>query len=237
MKRYSFRQLCIDTFKAITIGLILIAIALTSTAARAGEVTVPYANVEGYSTSRVLINETAAPIDLPNFYPGFGAKFTLRPYQTHRTPAWPREGLGVETVTVPVGLRVYSEISDPNGVLVRIGNLQRYDHLEQFHFQDLRTRDGYNSFVFVFSKEASAATVQSFIGDVELSGLGGNEGDVGVPAGSGARGTIVPGADRAVVTVGYPQFRAYKVGPIYAFALVSRAPRGELLLIEPTRLP
>lgn len=236
MKRYSFRQLCIDTFYAVTLGLMLIAVLISATAARAddiaGDITVPYANAEGYSTTRVIINETDKPIDLPNAFPGFGAKFTLQPYQTHRTPAWPREGLGVETVTVPAGLRAYSEISDPNGVIVRIGNLQRYEQLEQFHFQDLRTRDGYNSFVFVFSKEASAATVQSYIGDELI-----NEGDVGVPLGSGSRGMIVPGADRAVVTVGYRQFGAYKVGPIYAFALVSRAPRGELLLIEPKRLP
>lgn len=233
--RYAKEQSRIDFPNLLlVIALLVFLLAVSTISAFGGTVSLPYANHSGYFTSLVLINPSATEVKVPTFWPSYGVggpAFVLDPFATARGLTWPKLGGGVAQIAIPDGVVAYTEVTDPNGQLARIGSIDALAAGERLQFQDLISSTEFASYLFVSSIDGSTVIVTSYD---DGHALGAEE--FAIPAG----GTVIPklkdGANRATVSIGSrigaPNL---KKGDVYAFALVSHLPAGEQFAVQGTR--
>lgn len=203
----------------------LCAVLLTSAAIAAeptsATLNLPYANENGYSTTRVIVNPTADAIKVAApCKVGPCLVDVVQPHSSIRTADWPRAGVNVETITLDSRLVAYVEFRTPLGTITRRGSLAA---VTQANFYDLPSTDTFESHVFV---AATAGTFVSFTDD-----------------GAGYRKTQELGAGAALAPVIGPRvvvWRGYGPGyprlpepdTFYAFAIVVHRATGAITISD-----
>jgi hypothetical protein len=177
------------------------------------DLTFPFINSGGYSTTFVLVNPGDAPIAVPNFWQPFGAGGqppTIAARSASRFEAFPRAGIGVFTMDVPDGLRPYVEITTRLQTMTRVGPLA--PAATSFDFYDLRQTDDLESYVFVSAPHYGPLDLASVDGQfVWLA-----EGD----------GTSITRASSAHAVVVSPV-------PVYSFGFVVHTLTGAITAVPP----
>lgn len=190
---------------------------------------VPFANANDYATTKVIINPTTSAITVPRPCPDGQTSCprivdAVAPHAVIRTAAWPRAGVGVETLHLDSRLLVYVEIETPLKTIVRIGSLPLVTGARFYDLPDPAT-SGREAFVFVAAPKGEERTFVS-IDD----GLGSRravklEGAAVEPLyGAGARLHLGYGP-------GYPQLPA--PSGIYTFALIVHDATGAITVASP----
>lgn len=191
----------------------------------ASERTLPFANFAGYTTTLTVVNPTNEPVSLAGLYRLGSPGQELGPLGVLRLKDWPRAGGGVEVLSVDSGLWLYAEIRDPHGVIVRVEDLGESVTYARF-FDVIATYD-FSTFIFLHSEKASTVTVNSFSGADRIASDA-----YSLAPGEAILPRVPYGANRVEVEVGLRFGGVYPVAPIRALALISRQPRGELLLVR-----
>jgi hypothetical protein len=186
--------------------------------------TLAYANFEGYSTALVLVNEGSEPIEFPGYWKSLGgvggAAPVVKPASAWRAEGWPKEGGGVKQLEVPDGLRVYTEVLDPNGSLLRVEPLVEVPVGGSAAIYDPVVDPRYDTYLFVGALEATGFGYGVIYSDYGF----GMDGIIG--AGGAQILKLGAGARRAVVTPG-AKVGAPGVGeaPLYVMAFASNNER------------
>lgn len=212
------------------ITVLLLAICYTGgfCSAFGATVTLPCVQGFGYSTTVNYNNPTFSNVNIPNFYPQFGARVVIPSFRTTRFPC-DAAGISIVKLEVPSPLQAYAEIRDPNGVLVRIHGLVPLKAGSKVQLPDLLTDDGFKTYLFLLSPEGSLVTVRDYGDGQELG-----SGVFRLEAGVTQIPTLPAGSDRATVQIGLTGLGAvHQTGDVYLFALISRQPRGEIHLVAP----
>lgn len=197
----------------------------------ASEVRLPYSNESGYETTISITNPTDDPVAVPDFWTPFGyggGTVVVEAKSTFRFGGWPRSGGGVASFDLPDSLDAYAEIRDPNGVIVRIADMGAPSGEEELPraFYDLLNDTEFRTFVFLYSPDGSAVTIRGYGESAEESR------ELFLSAGEVAISPLGDGITRAEVSVGWRVGGSYPVGHVYAFALISHQPGGELLVVR-----
>lgn len=202
---------------ALLAGLFLALLSIGLSLA-AEERVLPYANANGYTSTRVLVNPTPDPIDVPRPCQ-LGPCFVDRidPFSVLRTPNWPRWGVNVEVVDLDAGLVPYVEIRTPLGTITRISPL---DPLDVATFFDLPDDPEFESHIFIASPEADRYVT------LWDDGLGA-ERVVVIADGAALVPVLGP---RVQVTRGYDRISPHLPGPsvLYSFAIVVHDATGAI---------
>ena len=189
----------------------------------------PFVNGSEYITTLVVVNPTSTFVNIPGFYEGFGARVIVPARGVLRVAGWGEAGIGVKGLTLPAPLFAYSEIKDPNGVIIRLGGASELTLRNPIQYQDLIASSDFRTYIFLFSAEGSAVTVREYAGSTEFR----NDGYL-IAAGATKIASVADGTDRVVLEVGLTVGGPYPRGKVYAFAFVSKQPRGELIAVQST---
>lgn len=127
--------------RQLILGIIIMLVAAVSSAA---EVTLPYVNAAGHSTTLVLSETTghSATISVDDFYAPFPAQTLgggsvqrgpvfISSFGTFRFKGWPEREIGSATIRVPTGVVASVEIDDGSSVL-SLPSLTRIERSVQF---------------------------------------------------------------------------------------------------------
>lgn len=215
-------------FGIVVLLFLVSALVLFASSAHAGTVTLPFINGNGFQSTFVMLNPTSAAATVSNFWEptGVGAPPpAVQPHQAFRYDGYPRENGGVFDVDLP-DLPVYMEIRNPSGQIVRIPPISAVAAAGGELF-DLPTTGDFKTYLFLSTEEGSSVTATYYHDATRLSSemfiL--QKGETAIPE-------VPAGANRAVITygigVGAPNLPS---GPIYALALISHQPAGELLTV------
>lgn len=211
--------------RRIEIGSILLAVAFISMTFAVGvepvmaaDIVLPHYNVDGYKTTLVYVNKTAAalPADFaPGSRIGFPGRFGDVPAESVKRAPFNFDGAGVKRISVDEDLDVYVEIVTPVGGIIRRGPLEP---VTSKTFYDLLSGDGWNSGVFIGSLDGSFVRV---VGGAEAF----------IPPGGAV---ILPALSPVVsidnkMQIGFPGATS---GPLYAFAYSNHAVTYTLLGID-----
>lgn len=225
-------------------SLIVAALLLCAVSAFGAEVTLPYANFDGYATTLVLNNPTSQQIPVPDFYRplGVGAGLlVVQPYSTFRFATWPRHGGGVASFDVPDGLSAYVEVTDPLRQITRVRSLVPAVSGVAVQLQDLLTPvsgckedvcwvfdPGFRSYAFLSSPLGTALTLSEYHDGEFL-----RETPYILAPGE----TVIPelgsNTNRVVVSVGMRVGAPVELNPVYVFGIISHKPDGEMLSVQP----
>lgn len=218
---------------AAMVGLVFLALALGLFAASAhGAVNLPFINNGGWVSTVVFVNPSGSNATVEGFWAptGVGAPDPiLNAHQVFRFDGYPMAGGGVFTADFPLLAPGYMEIHDPNGKIARVGSLAPVSP-DGAELADLLGAPAFKSYLFLSSQAGSAVTVDYFQDADLISSL-----SVILGAGETQIPEVPEGANRAEVHYGI-QFGGPGLpsGPVFAMALISHQPAGELL-IQPAR--
>lgn len=205
--------------KKLVLALLLMSVALPLFG---GEVHLFYANIPGYQTTLVGVNPTAAPLEIQLFPGPVGSRpDVVAPHSVLREPAWAPVGGGVASLSAPDGLSLYTEVVDPVGVRVRIPDVG--EARSEARYYDLLVGDGYVSYVFIYSPAGGEVHVTQRVYDDAATVMILNflPGETKIVAAS------VP---NLTITADTRWSRYVGEGKFQTVALMSRQPRGELLV-------
>ena len=213
-------------WKAVVLCVVCLLAALPLVAAER-VVTLFYANSavppSTWSTTLVLVNPSDGEIGIPRFWGPwpFGAgPVILAPFETFRWEEWPRDGLGVQQLSVPTEIEVYVEITNPNGHRFRAGDSgPAILPGESRQFQDLLTTGGFSSTLALAVDDRHAASIRADVYDG--SDLHGSLFDFILEKGIILLG-VPAGADRVVVTHG-SAISPSAGSPFYALSIIQDA--------------
>lgn len=225
--------------------LLLAALCLCAVSAFAAEVTLPYANFDGYQTTLVLNNPTSQQIPVPDFWRPFSVGAGLpvvQPYSTFRFAMWPRDGGGVASFDVPDGLSAYVEVADPLRQITRVRSLVPASVDAAVQLQDLLSAvfscpytdvctvfdPGFRSYVFLSSPLGTALTLYEYRNDELL-----RETPIILRAGETAIPLMESNTNRVVVRLGLRVGANVPMNPVYVFGIISHKPDGEMLSVMP----
>jgi hypothetical protein len=134
-------------------------------AAESVTVVLPFANANGYTSTRVVINPTGEAIDVQrpcpdgqSLCPPITDRF--QPFSATRTKDWPRTGTDVESVTIDPRLRVYVEIRTPLGTIAHLQSLG--EQTQTVRFYDLPNPGEFEGYLWIapeFGQEGRFVTV------------------------------------------------------------------------------
>ena len=171
------------------------------------EIVLPHYCVDGFSTNRVFINPTDAPL-----VPVAGRFGSIAPRSTFSEPVVCSD-IGVRALNAADGLIVYSEIVTPVGGVLQIGPLQP---ITSATFYAVKVTDGWNGGVFIGALNDTVARV-----------VGGSERSV--YAGSAV---LFPALEPVIRIENRLTFGTHGAAPIYAFAYSNHHKTYTLLSVQ-----
>lgn len=184
----------------------------------------PFANANGYTSTRCVVNPTDEPLPvliddrfLVSLYEW------VEPHSLVRTSNWPRAGVNVEYVEADPRLDLYVEIKTPRGTFVRVDPLAPVISAD---FYDLPTDAVFLSQVFAVAPGGDSGVVS-----IRQPGSAAAPHDV-----SDEVATLVRvGGDHVSIVTGYDDFYPPRTGPafIYTFAIVEHDETGAINVVYP----
>lgn len=200
--------------------------------ARAGEVTLPFANgaIGGeYQTDLHIAN----PSDqVATIHPSrFGADARqVAPRSSIVLERWPQEGLGFARFNVPDGLSAYVRVTIDDSHMVQIEPLQPISADRPALFLDMPKSARYRSFLMFGTIDGSTATLTYFGSDFAVVH------DLGFLAPGETRVVEVSAQDDNAIGLSASSRFAlpgWTSGVLYAFGMIAKQPSGEILDVYP----
>jgi hypothetical protein len=155
-------------------------------------VVLPYANANGYTSTRVIINPTDEAI-VSVLYDQLSPvqEETFPAHSAVRTePGWPRAGVNIEPFKLDERLVPYTEIRTPLGTICHVPPLEARSGPAEFY--DLPPLGEFEAYVFVASEEAGYVTVNDNDVAIQVARSGPDTAAL-VPLEFGPRAAVTPG--------------------------------------------
>lgn len=171
---------------------------------------------DGWTTTLVAKNPTASAVLWPDYYPRFGSR-TVGPNSVLRDSAYfAANAGGVLALAAPSTLEVYTEVCNPNGIRMRIGDVG--PPVDEARFLDLLSDNEWVAYLFIFAPHGAT---------VSINGVTQPE----IPAGQSIAVALPTGAVAATILRDKTWDLQTHNGPIYTWVIDSHQPRGEMFPI------